>query len=167
MSYIRICLRSESNQRHGDFQSPALPTELQRRIKFIIVRMTTRMGLEPTTSSVTGWRSKPTELPGQVNGDNRTRTCDSLLVRQVLYQLSYAPASVRQFPLHCSCHRSSSDRGYYTPGWAVCQPLFLIFLFFFLSAFTPKKNKKTNKGKWAIRDSNPGPTGYEPVALTN
>ena len=24
------CLRSESNQRHGDFQSPALPTELQR-----------------------------------------------------------------------------------------------------------------------------------------
>ena len=27
------CLRSESNQRHGDFQSPALPTELQRLIK--------------------------------------------------------------------------------------------------------------------------------------
>ena len=26
------CLRSESNQRHGDFQSPALPTELQRHI---------------------------------------------------------------------------------------------------------------------------------------
>ena len=25
------CLRSESNQRHGDFQSPALPTELQRQ----------------------------------------------------------------------------------------------------------------------------------------
>ena len=25
-----------------------------------------------------------------------------------------------------------------------------------------------NLGKWwAIRDSNPGPTGYEPVALTN
>ena len=33
MSYTRIwCLRSESNQRHGDFQSPALPTELQRHI---------------------------------------------------------------------------------------------------------------------------------------
>ena len=29
----RWCLRSESNQRHGDFQSPALPTELQRLIK--------------------------------------------------------------------------------------------------------------------------------------
>ena len=23
------------------------------------------------------------------------------------------------------------------------------------------------KNEWAIRDSNPGPTGYEPVALTN
>ncbi len=25
------CLRAESNHRHGDFQSPALPTELQRQ----------------------------------------------------------------------------------------------------------------------------------------
>ncbi len=30
------CLRSELNQRHGDFQSPALPTELQRRDAFFI-----------------------------------------------------------------------------------------------------------------------------------
>ena len=32
MSYIRTCwcLRPESNQRHVDFQSTALPTELQR-----------------------------------------------------------------------------------------------------------------------------------------
>ena len=51
MSYARKwCLRSESNQRHEDFQSSALPTELQRQ-------MATKMGLEPTTSSVTGWRS--------------------------------------------------------------------------------------------------------------
>ena len=89
------CLRSESNQRHEDFQSSALPTELQRRIgglfskngdsdgarlsrelrarsfaaltvinchslpllllAFLLSRkMATRMGLEPTTSSVTG-----------------------------------------------------------------------------------------------------------------
>ena len=41
------CLRSESNQWHGDFQSPALPTELQRQ-------MATRIRLELTTSSVTG-----------------------------------------------------------------------------------------------------------------
>ena len=26
------CLRTESNHRHGDFQSPALPTELQRHL---------------------------------------------------------------------------------------------------------------------------------------
>ncbi len=26
-----VCLGPESNQRHGDFQSPALPTELPRR----------------------------------------------------------------------------------------------------------------------------------------
>ena len=33
MSYTRIwCLRSESNQRHEDFQSSALPTELQRHV---------------------------------------------------------------------------------------------------------------------------------------
>ena len=39
MSYTRItakagmwCLRSESNQRHGDFQSPALPTELSEHV---------------------------------------------------------------------------------------------------------------------------------------
>ena len=34
MSYIRKlwCLRSESNQRHVDFQSTALPTELQRQM---------------------------------------------------------------------------------------------------------------------------------------
>ncbi len=50
MSYIRVCwcLRTESNHRHGDFQSPALPTELQRQI------LATRNGFEPSTSSVTG-----------------------------------------------------------------------------------------------------------------
>ena len=31
--YANWCLRSESNQRHADFQSAALPTELQRHIE--------------------------------------------------------------------------------------------------------------------------------------
>ena len=54
MSYTRKwCLRPESNQRHGDFQSPALPTELQRHME----KMATRKGLEPSTSGVTGRRS--------------------------------------------------------------------------------------------------------------
>ena len=46
------CLRPGSNRRHADFQSAALPTELPRQ-------MATKKGLEPSTSSVTGWRSNP------------------------------------------------------------------------------------------------------------
>ena len=64
MSYTRIkwCLRSESNQRHADFQSAALPTELQRRLAQKCadakkIKLATRNGLEPSTSSVTGWRA--------------------------------------------------------------------------------------------------------------
>ena len=38
-------------------------------------------------------------------------------------------------------------------------------------AFNEKKELLSDRQKflfwWAIRDSNPGPTGYEPVALTN
>ena len=51
------CLRSELNQRHADFQSAALPTELQRHIGHKPYPMATQNGLEPSTSSVTGWRS--------------------------------------------------------------------------------------------------------------
>ena len=59
--------------------------------------MATRRGLEPLTSSVTGWHSN--QLNYRANGgNNRARTCDPLLVRQVLSQLSYAPK-------HCDAHR--------------------------------------------------------------
>ena len=51
LSYYRLwCLGAESNHRHCDFQSHALPTELPRL-------MAMRKGLEPSTSSVTGWHS--------------------------------------------------------------------------------------------------------------
>ena len=48
---FRWCLGAESNHRQADFQSAALPTELPRQV------MATQNGLEPSTSSVTGWRS--------------------------------------------------------------------------------------------------------------
>ena len=76
MSYARRwCPEPESNQRHVDFQSTALPTELSGQIFFRAIRrgmgnfnprgdprdgnsisweMATRNGLEPSTSSVTG-----------------------------------------------------------------------------------------------------------------
>ena len=54
--------------------------------------MATPNGLEPSTSSVTGWRANRLHHRAILSGgNNRARTCDLLLVRQMLSQLSYAP----------------------------------------------------------------------------
>ena len=90
------CLEAESNHRHEDFQSSALPTELSRQVrqrvsKLVLcanTKMATLKGFEPTTSAVTGRRSN---------------------------QLSY----------------------------------------------------RAKQNWWTFTDLNRGPTGYEPVALTN
>ncbi len=86
------CFRTESNHRHGDFQSPALPTELQKH-------MATRNGIEPSTSCVTGRRSNQLNYRAKlikIGGSNRARTCDPLLVGQMLFQLSYTPIAQNQ-----------------------------------------------------------------------
>ena len=52
------CSRAELNHRHPDFQSGALPTELQERI------LAPRTGLEPVTYCLEGSCCCPSELSG-------------------------------------------------------------------------------------------------------
>ena len=91
--------------------------------------MATRNGLEPSTSSVTGWRANRLHHRAKYGGgNNRARTCDLLLVRQMLSQLSYAP-ELAFGVAHLS------DVAYYTQYPPFCQAFFLIFFVLFFGAF--------------------------------
>ena len=73
------CLRVESNHRHRDFQSLALPAELPRQ------KMAIRRGLEPLTSSVTGWHSNQLNYRTAIfGGPSGTRTPDQSVMSRPL-----------------------------------------------------------------------------------
>ena len=83
---LKWCPEAESNHRHGDFQSPALPTELSGHLA-------ERVGFEPTVPlSITGFQDqllKPLGHLSMLPGDpSEARTRDTLIKSQVLYQLS-------------------------------------------------------------------------------
>ena len=60
------------------------------------IKMATQKGLEPSTSGVTGQHSNQLSYWAKFNGgNNRDRTCDPLLVRQMLSQLSYASKNLK------------------------------------------------------------------------
>ena len=62
------------------------------------IKLATQKGLEPSTSGVTGQHSNQLSYWAKFNGgNNRDRTCDPLLVRQMLSQLSYA--SINKFKM--------------------------------------------------------------------
>ena len=85
--------------------------------------MATRKGLEPSTSSVTGWHSNRLNYRAtyEIGGNNRARTCDPLLVRQMLSQLSYAPELVSAASLDCI---ERGDEIYNTRWPRFCQLFF-------------------------------------------
>ena len=88
----------------------------------------------------------PLGNPSIIYGTYRARTYDPLLVRQMLSQLSYDPIQTTQKRLELSTSAVTGRRSNQLSHWAI-QNIKLL--------------------KWTFGDSNPGPTGYEPVALTN
>ena len=84
-------------------------------------KLATRNGLEPSTSSVTGWRANRLHHRAKYGGNNRARTYDLLLVRQMLSQLSYAPDVRRRESV-------ISDMTHYTQEGVFCQAKSSIFL---------------------------------------
>ena len=94
---LRCVIRLNSNYRVGKFHSDKecsaalyiCTRKLQRRsINEILVGSS---GLEPPTSRLSGVRSNHLSYEPSFGGDERVRTDDPLLAKQVLSQLSYTP----------------------------------------------------------------------------
>ena len=67
-------------------------------------------------SVLTNWTTGP------FGGNNRARTCDPLLVRQMLSQLSYAPKWLRRLNGTCPLYKKSFDLS--TPFWKILEKFF-------------------------------------------
>ena len=75
---------ADSNRRPHPYQGCALPTELQQH------NMATKKGLEPSTSSVTGWRS---------NQLNYLAMCAFVLELKLAYYSKYRAECQHPFPV--------------------------------------------------------------------
>ena len=81
---IFLVPRGGSDHRHEDFQSSALPTELPGQLA-------TRKGLEPSTSSVTGWHSNHLNYRATGGGPSGFGTPDRPVMSRLLFQLAKGP----------------------------------------------------------------------------
>ena len=96
----------------------------------------------------------PSSLTGQrvsSGADSQIRTGDLILTKDALYRLSYISKPISQTAE--AVLRNGRGRRIRTLGTRFWRPLL------YQLSYTPVW--------WAFGDSNPGPDGYEPSALTN